>query len=114
MNSRGILLLTTTRARAKHRASLLLVLRFLVGAGNTIHADTTFTGNSNAGPGDGTCDATGCTLREAINAANSTPGADTILFDLGQSATITPDSELPFITDSAGLTIDGQSPSITI
>ena len=37
--------------------------------------------NSTNDPGDGACDAAGCTLREAITKANAAPGADTIIFD---------------------------------
>lgn len=37
--------------------------------------------NSVADPGTGTCDLAECTLREAITAANSTAGLDTISFD---------------------------------
>jgi predicted outer membrane repeat protein len=56
-----------------------------------------------------------CSLRGAINAADTSSGvADTINFDLGSSATITLASQLPDITDSAGLTIDGGSADITI
>ena len=72
-----------------------------------------------------------CTLREAINTANSdtTPpgeqlpqdcvqgsGADTINFNLGQSATITLNSTLGqlTITDADGLTIDGGDAEITV
>ena len=48
-------------------------------------------------------------LREAINCANSTPGAQTITFDIPGVGlkTITPNSALPAITDT--LTIDGYS-----
>jgi hypothetical protein len=55
-------------------------------------------------------------LREAINAANAAPGNDEIVFDLGQTATITlVGSTLPTITDASGLTIDGgQSASVKI
>jgi len=38
--------------------------------------------NNLADTDDGTCDATHCTLREAINAANTNPGADTITFSV--------------------------------
>lgn len=38
--------------------------------------------NSTADPGDGTCDAADCTLREAIALANSTPSGEVISFDL--------------------------------
>lgn len=49
----------------------------------------TFTVNSTADPGDGTCDASECTLREAVNAANGNGEADTITFDLPNNSTIT-------------------------
>jgi CSLREA domain-containing protein len=70
---------------------------------------------------DGACttDFEGCTLREAINAANASSSvADTINFDLNQLELITlvTSSELPTITGSAfaGLTIDGSAVNITI
>ncbi len=53
-------------------------------------------------------------LREAIDQANANPGGDTILFNVGRSATITLSSKLPKITDSSGLAIDGGNASITI
>ena len=73
------------------------------------HAATTFTVNNTSEPGDGDCTATGCTLREAITAANAAPGADTIDFDISGSGvkTISPVSELPKITEA--VTIDGYS-----
>ena len=78
----------------------------------------TSTVNSTADTDDGACTSVsgGCTLREAINAANTTTGvADTINFNLGSAATITLTSgQLPPITDVAGLTIDGGSADITI
>jgi CSLREA domain-containing protein len=58
---------------------------------------------------DGTCDATHCSLREAINAANASAGLDTIVFaipGLGPH-TIQPTSVLPTITDA--VIIDGYS-----
>jgi CSLREA domain-containing protein len=66
-----------------------------------------------------TTDFEGCTLREAINAANASSGvADTINFDLNQINLITlaTSSPLPTITGSAfaGLTIDGSAVHITI
>jgi CSLREA domain-containing protein len=60
-------------------------------------------------PGDGICDAT-CTLREAIDATNAVPGADTITFNV--DGTITLGSMLPAISDA--VTIDGSGHSITI
>ena len=66
----------------------------------------TFTVNSAADTDDGICNAANCTLREAINAANASPGADTIRFSIGSgSRTIALASALPAITDP--VTIDG-------
>src|SRR5829696_3748260 len=56
-----------------------------------------------------------CSMRGAINAANSSSGvADTINFNLVSPATITLGSQLPTITDPAGLIIDGGSANITV
>jgi CSLREA domain-containing protein len=77
----------------------------------------TFTVNSTADTNDGACTTTsgGCTLREAIAAANTSSGvADTINFAVGSETTITLTSELPTITDSAGLTIMTGVARITI
>jgi CSLREA domain-containing protein len=93
----------------------MLVAASLLFAGPT-HAATTFTVNSTSDPGDGDCTVTGCTLREAIAAANEAPGADTIDFDIPGSGvkTISPvappgvsDAGLPEITEA--VTIDGYS-----
>jgi CSLREA domain-containing protein len=67
----------------------------------------TFTVNSTADPGVGVCDVAECTLREAINAANATPGTDTIAFNIPSTGphTIQPTSALPTITDP--VIIDG-------
>lgn len=64
---------------------------------------------------DGTCDATHCSLREAINAANASSGTDTIAFNIPttdpghisgtDSWRIQPSSALPTITSP--VTIDG-------
>ena len=68
---------------------------------------------------DGACDVTHCSLREAIDAANLNPGADTISFaipagDSGCSTsgvcTIRPDNALPALSDDA-TTIDAFSQS---
>ncbi|HBB88300.1 MAG TPA: hypothetical protein DC047_11850 [Blastocatellia bacterium] len=84
----------------------------------TVTAGTTYTVNSTADASDGACAAlgtgNGCTLREAINAANSSVGVDTIRFNIpagdagfnGSVFTIRPLSPLPALTDS-GTTIDG-------
>ncbi len=57
---------------------------------------------NDAGPGS---------LRQAILDANSTPGHDLIVFEIPGFGvqTITPQSPLPLLTDSAGVTIDGYS-----
>ncbi|MFN2623690.1 MAG: CSLREA domain-containing protein [Chthoniobacterales bacterium] len=71
---------------------------------NTVRA-ATFTVNSAADPGNGVCDATECTLREAINAANASPnpisGPDTINFSIPGAGvhTIAVFSALPTVTD---------------
>lgn len=66
------------------------------------HADT-FTVTNTVDPGDGTCSAvTGCTLREAIVAANDTASRDAVNFGIPGSGvrTISPVSELPQINRS--------------
>ncbi len=66
----------------------------------------TFTVNSNSDTDDGLCNAAHCSLREAIDDANATAGADTIRFIIGSGArTIQPTSALPTITDP--VTLDG-------
>src|SRR4051812_18170113 len=81
----------------------------------------TFTVNSASDTDNGACDASDCTLREAIETANATLGADTIDFSIGVggSYTIMPFSALPIIDDS--VTIDATTqrgyvgaPQITI
>lgn len=95
-------------------AASVLVALVMVGPISSASADTTFTVKSDADTDGTTCGAADCTLRQAINAANAASGKDTIVFDLGPSATITLGSQLPNITDAAGLTIDGGSASITV
>ncbi len=64
----------------------------------------TFTVNSTADTDDGICNATNCTLREAIEAANAAPGPDVIRFSIGSGAkTIALLSPLPTITDPVTL-----------
>lgn len=67
----------------------------------------TLTVNSTTDPGDGICDANECTLREAINAANASPGLDDIKFNISGPGpyTITLASNLPEITSP--VVIDG-------
>ena len=90
---------------ARHATAPAFPTRFrpLAGPGST------YTVNTNADTDDGTCDAVDCTLRESINASNSSPGmTDTVAFDLpAGSLTITPASALPAITDQ--VLIDGNT-----
>ncbi|HZT06161.1 MAG TPA: CSLREA domain-containing protein [Chloroflexota bacterium] len=76
--------------------------------------------NSTADSDDGVCDLANCTLREAINAANASFGADTITFDLGPGVpTIqvgtgggaVANTVLPPITEA--VTIDGNTGGAT-
>ena len=71
----------TRRTLASGLAMMFVLLLFGVLLATPAHA-ATFTVNSTNDPGDGTCNATECTLREAINAANSTKRADTITFNI--------------------------------
>lgn len=79
--------------------------------------------NSVVDPGNGTCDVSECTLREAIDLANSTPGADIIEFAIpggscvgaGGACVIVPNTQLPQITDSLfinGYTQTGSVPNV--
>ena len=95
--------------------ALALLVPFVAGA-STVASATTFTVNSTADPGDGVCDATECTLREAINAANANSGTDTIAFNIPGLGphTIQPTSALPTITGPVGIdayTQPGASPN---
>ena len=72
----------------------------------------TTTVNSTNDVDDGVCNVAHCSLREAINAANSNSGTDTIAFNItsgcgaGGVCTIQPTSALPALTDN-GTAIDG-------
>ncbi len=70
-------------------------------------AAQTFTVNTTSDADDGACDAAHCSLREAINAANNNPGADSITFNIPGAGvkTITPLASLPEI--NSPVTIDG-------
>jgi CSLREA domain-containing protein len=82
--------------------TLLLTLSLTAGA-----AADTFVVDNTVDPGDTFCTAPGCTLREAITAANNNPGADTFTFNIAGTGvkTITPTTPLPTITET--VTIDG-------
>jgi CSLREA domain-containing protein len=84
----------------------LLVALVMVGllASGAYAAPSTFTVNSTADPGTGGCNATQCTLREAINAANANNNStekDLINFNISGTGvhTISPTSPLPLITE---------------
>ena len=83
------------------------VLALSLGVGASQAAVFTVTSTSDT---DGTACGSLCTLRQAINAANASVGADTINFNL--SGTITLGSVLPVITDT--LAIDGTGRSVTL
>ena len=57
--------------------TLLFILALAAGA-----AAATIVVDNTVDPGDGICSSPGCTPREAINAANINPGADTITFNI--------------------------------
>src|SRR5215207_7901234 len=88
-------------------AIALLVALAMVGllASGAYAAPSTFTVNSTADPGTGGCNATQCTLREAIDAANANNNPtekDLINFNITGTTgvhTISPTSPLPLITE---------------
>jgi hypothetical protein len=114
------------RPKAAGRSAWMTLLALLVVGGTimlmfsyeTAEAATTFTVTETGDDEDvnlsnDRCDASAsagdqCTLRAAIEEANDTAGADTIVFDIGGTAsvkTISPLDALPPITDT--VTIDG-------
>jgi len=95
---------------------LVFSLAGLLTSASVAQAQTTFTVNTTDDIDDGTCDATHCSLREAINAANATPGTDIIEFNIPGAwpHTIQPASTLPTITDPVvidGYTQPGATPN---
>ena len=87
--------------------AVLLATLGLTAVARPAHAETLTVNNDSDDPGDGECKPNGgCTLREAINEANTT-SADTIGFRFhgGGVNTISPTSRLPTIRER--LTIDG-------
>ncbi len=85
----------------------LVGLALFGGLASSASGAATYVVNSTADPGSGTCDASECTLREAIAAANAAPGADIIHFSIPGPGphTIQPTGALPTITDP--VVIDG-------
>ncbi len=65
---------------------LVLGLFILLVPVSFINAQTNWVVNSTDDVDDGTCDATHCSLREAINSANTTAGADIIGFAIPGAA----------------------------
>ncbi|MBC7795981.1 MAG: hypothetical protein H7Z37_03805, partial [Pyrinomonadaceae bacterium] len=64
-----------------------------------------FTVNTISDDGQGAaCLASSCSLRQAIGAANATPGADTIVFTTAGNSTFSPKSPLPTITETVNIT----------
>ena len=96
-----------------NRTRYYLTTLLLIGMISTpAMSQNTYQVNSSADPGDGTCDTTECTLREAINDANAHVGADSIVFFITESLPpgfvaygILLGSALPPITDP--VVIDG-------
>ena len=79
-------------------------------------AQTTWVVNTVDDNDDGTCDATHCSLREAIDASNANAGADIITFNIGGAGpfVIEPVTPLPVLTDPQ-TTIDGTTqPAYTL
>lgn len=102
------------------RRGVGVLLLFCVASGAPARA-ATFTVNSLLDTTDGTCAsaAGGCTLREAIEAANGAAGRDAILFDpavfpsAGFTDFITVNT-LPVMTDPAGIAIDGDGATVRL
>src|SRR5215217_4195974 len=103
---------TASKLVCRERTTVLMVgLAMIVGllmvgllASVAQAAPSTFIVNSTADPGTGVCDATECTLREAINAANANNNPtekDLIKFNFSGTGvhTISPTSPLPQITE---------------
>jgi RTX calcium-binding nonapeptide repeat (4 copies) len=88
-------------------AALAAGVMMVVLASPPAQAATTFTVTNTNDSGEGS-------LRQAILEANGAAGEDTINFNLVSPATITLGSQLPAITDGAGLIIDGGSAKITV
>jgi CSLREA domain-containing protein len=97
----------TARAGARVAVALLAAAGGLVAASAPAQAaPTLITVNSASDPGNGTCTASECTLREAIAKANSSQGTPTIRFAIGSGpVTIAVGSNLPTLTKQ--VTIDG-------
>lgn len=91
-------------------AALAVGLAVLL-VGNTAASPSTLFVNTNDDLDDGTCDAAHCSLREAINSANTLPGLETIEFIIPATETIflTPNTQLPIINDNLMMNGNGQT-----
>ncbi|MGF1470997.1 MAG: choice-of-anchor Q domain-containing protein [Rubrobacteraceae bacterium] len=89
-------------------AALLVAAIVMASLGAREARAENFVVNSLDDPGDGTCDDSECTLREAIEEANGNGESDTITFSVTGTIALT-DGELQIEDDSADpdLTIDG-------
>ncbi len=87
----------------------VFLLAFAAGLFACTGGGSTLTVNSDNDADDGTCDATHCSLREAINKANTLSGTVTIRFHIGGGGpqTIRPHTPLPSI--DASVVIDGST-----
>ena len=88
-------------------ALLLSLVSGMAVSPETVRA-ATYTVNTSDDADDGTCDVAHCSLREAINAANTNPGPDTIAFSIPGAGphTIQPTTWLPILSSSS-TTVDG-------
>ena len=93
----------------------------LAGGASPALAATTFTVNTIDDLDLGACTAAHCSLREAINAANASAGADSIVFNIAGPSphTIQPTSPLPAVispvnSDGGGSPNCGGTPAIEI
>lgn len=102
---RARLLPRGTRILGRALLILILILTALPALSLTPSVSAaSFVVNSPNDPGDGTCDDTECTLREAIDLANSTEEADTITFDASVTSIMIDSGTLYIYED---LTIQG-------
>ena len=98
--------------------SIALVMAVVVTPASRVEA-LGYTVNSTADPGDGTCNAAECTLREAITTAEGTAASDTIGFNIPSSdagciggvCTIALGANLPDIANPLGGTLGITGPS---
>jgi CSLREA domain-containing protein len=101
------------------RLNLWLAVLFIIGivalsliwVGETAASNTTLLVNTTDDTDDGACNAAHCSLREAINAANTLSGPDAIKFTISSTATImlSPNTQLPIITDRLTFHGNGQT-----